>query len=101
MIAKYFVFKSIDNDRCDSINLKSAVSPSYGAAVRVEEASHADDNQVLKERQASHDDVGNPLICRLHSQPARNAECRRHTVNGLSTGNKAVCFNQVITLILL
>ena len=51
------------------------VSPSYGSAVRVEEASHDDDNQVLKERQASHDDVGNPLICRLHSKPARNFAC--------------------------
>ena len=40
--------------------------------IRVEEASHDNNNQVLKERQASHDDVGNPLICWLHSQPARN-----------------------------
>ena len=53
-------------------NTTKSVSPSYVAAVRVEEASHDDDNQVLKERQASHDDVGNPLICWLHTQQARN-----------------------------
>lgn len=36
------------------------------APVRVEKASHEDDDKLLK-RQANHDDVGNPLICRLLS----------------------------------
>ena len=50
-------------------------APSYGA-VSIAEPSHEDDgDEDLKERQANHDDVGNPLICRLHSEGARNAEC--------------------------
>ena len=60
-----------------------------GVAVRAAKASHEDDNL----RQAKHDDVGNPLICRLHLLEARNV------VNDLSSWNKTVVgFNQVITL---